>query len=164
MNINFSGRTRNIIFIIFLAFTIFLTIIACSAAASQDKLFVADYNQYIKANQLLNQGKYAEAEPILADLAIKQKDTYQVLWLYGLCLAGNGRLAEGMDYMQKARELRPALLMNPIYLVQYGDMLYRMGDYSEAERYIKESTKYKQNSENTKRAKELLQQIKSTRN
>lgn len=159
MNTYFSDRIRNTIFLVFLTLTILVTIIACSVAAGQDRLFLTGYNQYLQVHQLINQDKYTEAEPIIADLVKKQSGTYQLLWMYGLCLAENGKPADGLKYMQKAREIRPALVINQSYLVQYGETLYNMRDYAEAKRYLLESKKYQKDNIYTQKADQLLQQI-----
>lgn len=68
MNKIIDSRIRNTIFLVFLTLTIILILITCLAAANQDRLFLSDYVQYTKASQLIYQDKYAEAEPILAEL------------------------------------------------------------------------------------------------
>lgn len=161
MKISIDGRTRNIAFLLFLTLAIILIIITSLAASDQDRLFLSDYVQYMKASQLINQDNYAEAEPILANLVKKNSDTYQILWMYGLCLDGNEKTAEGLKFMKSARETRPALVMNQSYLVQYGYIVYRMGDHTEANRYLLESKNYQQDNNYTKKADQIIQELNS---
>ncbi|MHB1044094.1 MAG: tetratricopeptide repeat protein [Eubacteriales bacterium] len=159
----YYGRYRNGIFLSCLAVTTIIIIVWWALAYKSDKIYLAEYREYVKANQLVNLNRYAEAEPILTDLSERHKDSYLVLWLYGLCLSENNKLTQGEAFMLRAREIRPALLMNQSYLVQYGDVLYRLGDYKRAERYFLESKKYDQDTELSKKAGLLLEKIRSSK-
>lgn len=163
MNTRLSGRARNIIFLVFLIITIFSVIFAITAAAEHDRVLLSDYNQYLKASQLINLDRYTEAKSIMDNLVTKYGDSYQILWMYGLCLSAEGKLAEAAEFMSRAREIRPALLTNQSYLVQYGEILYRLGDYSRAERYLITSRKYNKDPDLNKKSQMILEQIRSER-
>lgn len=163
MYTNLSGRARNRIFFVFLTVTILFVIFTLTAAAEQDEVLLSDYNQYLKANQLINLDRYTEAKSIMDNLVKKYGDSYQILWMYGLCLSAEGKLAEAAEFMQRAGEIRPALLMNQSYLVQYGEILYQIGDYSRAERYLITSRKYNEDPDLDKKCQMILEQIRAER-
>lgn len=161
MNAELSGRLRNTVFIVFLAITIIMLFFSWNKVSKYNGLYLSDYKQYLKANELVNADKYEEAEPVLVYLSEKYKDSYQVLWLYGLCLSERNKLTQGEAYMSQAREIRADLMMNGNFLLQYGDIMYRLQDYPRAERYVSESKKYIKDTELTKKADLLLDNIKS---
>lgn len=163
MNMHFSDQTRNNIFLIFLALVTTVTIISWPVAKEQNTLLLNDYKLYLMGNQLLNSNKHADAEPILAEMAKKYSNSYQMLWMYGLCLAENGKPEQGIKYMEQARKIRPALVTNQNYLFQYGEIQYRLGNYPVAERYLLESMKYNHDHEIQEKSMQLLERIKTSK-
>lgn len=159
MKTSITGKARNIIFIVFLSVLFVVILLTLARADGQNNLFLTDYRTYITASQLVNQDKYDQAKPLIEQLVQKHSDSYQVAWLYGLCLAGQGNYPEGSKYMKKAGEIRPALLGNHSYLVQYGEILYNLGDMSSAKLYLEESEKYGQDEQ----ADKLLQNLRTTK-
>jgi len=142
MSVKINGKAKNIIFMVFISISFIVIFLTLAVAARQRTLYLTDYRTYITASQLVSQDKYAEAKPLLQKLEQRHSGSYQIAWLYGLCLAGEGNYPEGAEYLKKAGDLRPALLMNQNYLVQYGEILYHLGNFNSAKRYLEESGKY----------------------
>lgn len=158
---NLGGPVRNKIFLILVVVTVIITVAWWDLAGKREEFYIADYKKYVQATQLINQNRFAEAEPVLLNLSESYKDSYLIMWMYGLCLSENNKSAQGAFYMQRARDIRPALLMNSHYLVQYGEILYRLGENKRAERYLEESKKYSQDAELVKKRDTLLEKLKN---
>lgn len=142
MKTSITGKARNLIFIAFIFVAFIMILLTLAVSTKQNSFFLEDYRMYYAASQLINQNKYDQAKPFIEQLMKRHNDSYQVVWLYGLCLAGDGNYSEGTKYIKKAGEIRPALLKNGDYLVQAGEILYHMGNLGEAKLYLEESKKY----------------------
>jgi hypothetical protein len=96
---------------------------------------------------------------LLEELAERHPGSYRVLWSFGVSLAGSGKLAAGLEYLRLARETRPALVQDPVFLLHYGETFLRLGDYKAAERYFLEMKKYPITAELERIAEKSLQEI-----
>lgn len=67
-----------------------------------------------------------------------------------------------VGYMQKAREVRPALLQDQQYLFEYGQILYHSGQTERAQPYVQASLRYRRNIETTAQARDLLEAMEVT--
>lgn len=160
MNIAISGNTRNHIFIAVLAVVLLCLITAFSIAGEQDKVNKNNYIHYQQAINLINHKKYGQAEIMLKQLDTNyQQQAFQVQEYLGLCALSRGNYTEAARYMNKAQEIRPALLTDQIFLVKYGELLYMQNEYSRAKIYLLESKKYNKNPDIAKEAEKYLGQI-----
>jgi hypothetical protein len=82
-----------------------------------------------------------------------------VLYMQALCAEKLGDLTAAAQLMQKARETRPALLREQKYLVEYGIILYKSGDFAQAQLYLQESLKYSQDAAASQTARSYLAEI-----
>jgi tetratricopeptide (TPR) repeat protein len=87
------------------------------------------------------------------------QDSYQVLYMMGICSGAAGDYTTAINYLQRTQETRPALLMDPTFLTEYGKYLYLQGDYAKAKLYLLESKKYDTNPAATIEADKYLAQI-----
>lgn len=156
MNIPINGKIRNYIFIFVLLVVILALMADANSGARQDRAFRLNYVQYQNALGLVNQRQYADAQVILAQLDQNSLSSWQVLYTQGVCALNTGDLASADDYMQKAREVRPALLESQDYLVSYGIVLYKLGEYDRAKAYLRKSKNYNNNLEKGQEADKYL--------
>lgn len=134
-----TGKMRNKVFYGFLIILFAGVVATVIMGEKQDKAFIQDSQMFNEANNKLKQQKFSEAETSYNQLVKKHSDSYTLLWRYALSLSGQGRYEEANQYFLKAREIRPFLLKNHQFLAQYGESLYKSGDYKKAERYLTES-------------------------
>lgn len=159
MNIAISGKTRNHIFIAVLAFVLLCLIIVFSIAGEQNKVNKNNYIHYQQALNLINQKKYGQAQIMLKQLDRNYRQSFQVQQYLGLCALSRGDYTGAARYMNKAQEIRPALLTDQMFLEKYGQLFYMQKEYSRAKIYLLESKKYDKNPELTKEAEKYLAQI-----
>lgn len=159
MKISIDGRVRNYIFISVLGAAVIFVSVVFAMAAEQDKIHRANFANYQQAVQLINQGQYAPAEELMAQLDENSRATYQVLYYRAYCATNTGDYSLAADYMQKVRETRPAILTDQNYLQQYGTILYYLQEYQRAKLYLLESRKYNNNSQATQEALKYLELI-----
>lgn len=138
MNINIEGKTRNWIFFGVTALTIIVVLITYSYGRNQDKAFLSNYSEYQKAVSLINQKQYDQGFEILQNLDANSQATYQVQYLKGICAYQNGSYDMAAQFYQGAQETRPALLKNPEFLLNYGKILYELGNYERSEVYLQQ--------------------------
>ena len=153
-----NQNTNNYFFIGFLVIALIAIIFALSISSEQDAQYKQDYLIYQKYITDINKGNYQEAEKMIKVLLPRYKDNYILQWHYGAILMGQEKYTEAEEHMRLAREIRPALVTLPDYLVNYGEIMYKLGNTHVAERYLNESLKY--NNESKTKAVELLKLIK----
>ena len=154
-----DSKLRTQIFLAFSAIVIISLIIAGIQASRQNESFLNDYRQSVQAQELLEQAKFAEAVPIYVSL-LKSHDYYSVFyWQYGTCLAGQQKWDEAFAQYDKARKIRPALMTEQTFLVQYGELLYRTGHYKSSKQYLQQCLTYGADSKAGKVAKILLPMV-----
>lgn len=149
----------NYIFISLLVIAIIAIIVTFSIASEQDKQFKKDYLVYRAYLNEINKNNYGEAEKMIKMLLPRYEDNYNIQWHYGVTLMGLNKYPEAEEHLRRAREIRPALVTQAGYLINYGEVLYKLNDKERATRYLEECIKL--NDPNFKpKAKELLQMVK----
>ena len=161
MDLNISGKYRNYIFIAILGIIIIVLITEFSVAGQQDKAYGDNYQRYQQTIQLIKEKKYTEAQQVIAQLDKSSQESHQVIYFQAICAANTGDYLSAAEYMQKVREVRPAYLADQKYLVQYGVILFRLGEYERAKLYLLESKKYNNNLDSAKTADDYLMQIET---
>lgn len=164
MNINTSARARNYTFLFFTALTIIFLYIAHLAAIDRNKALLAEYQEYMTAKTLITQKDFNNAEKILTKFTVMYPQSFEVLWTYGLCIAQNGNLVKGAEYMEKAIELAPVIITFPKYLMEFGCVLFELGNYERAEKYFHEIKKYNPTAELNTTVDQYLEKIQKLKN
>ncbi|MDD4768037.1 MAG: hypothetical protein PHF87_10770 [Desulfotomaculaceae bacterium] len=159
MNLSVDGKIRNYIFALVLIATITTLIAVIIVGNNQDKAYRDNYMRYKQAVRLIGEQKYSAAQTILNSLDTDSQASYQVLYLQAMCAEGTGDYSAAAGYMQRVRETRPAILQDQIYLYRYGAILYHLNDCQNAQLYLQESIKYKEDNKTTMQARNLLDEI-----
>lgn len=150
---------RSYIYIAVLSLAILGSIIGCLLGREQDRIYEDNYRRYEQASLLIGQGKFNTAQEMLNGLDINFRDTYQVQYRLGICAAALGNYDQAVIYMQKVRELRPAVLREQSFLLDFGRILYLKGEYDLAGSYLQESKNIGENMDFVAQADKMLQQI-----
>ncbi|MEG6522871.1 tetratricopeptide repeat protein [Desulfotomaculum sp. 1211_IL3151] len=146
------------IFVGLLVISLACIIVILITSQEQDKKFIEDYQIFMAAQQLEKKGNYDDAEKLIQRLLPQYQKNYQVQWHYGTILLNQKKYTEAEEQMRLAREIRPALVMTPRYLYEYGQISYYLNNLEVAERYLLESQKYNQ-PEINKKSRELLEVV-----
>lgn len=161
MNVKFSDKSRNLIFLCLIAIIVICLFIVNNIGNKQDKVFADEGNQYKYALQLLSQNKATEAEPLLKNLADKHPENYEVIWKYGTVQSQLKHFDQAQALFQKAQDENVTLVRDSVFLAQYGEVLYHLGDTEKAKVYLEESLKYNPNEQISKSVQTLLGSLES---
>lgn len=136
MNTSKIAKT-NLIFFILIALALVYIVAASVLGTVQDQAFNRDYDLYRTASTMLDQNQPNEAAPIFEELLYRHPDSYILMWNYAIALGGEGRYSDSSYFFAKAEAQRPFIVNNPTFLVQYGRILFTLGQYTQAEKYLK---------------------------
>jgi tetratricopeptide (TPR) repeat protein len=161
MKLSLDGEKSNYLYYAVLAFTLTVLLAAFAVGKVQDKTYCSEYKDHMKVVSLIQEDGLSEAEKLLPGLLEKNPSSYILRWEYGCCLAARGDYQNAREYYLKAQQLNPRLVKDQEFALQMGMILYELGEYQEASRYLKAATLVKMNDEYTKTAKELLAEIKN---
>ncbi|KPC99191.1 Tetratricopeptide repeat protein [Geobacillus sp. BCO2] len=125
----------------------------------QDEQFLKDYTEYQQAVQLMQQGRAEQALPLLRSLLGKYPDRYNIMRTLGLAYAMKNDFQKAAFYYEKAIRKRPFLQQDPIFTLQFGEILYYNGEYAKAKAYLEKSKQLPGSETYHARIDELLSQI-----
>lgn len=127
-----KNKTRKYILLGIIAF-IFVGIIAANILANkQDATFETEEFIYQQAVQQYQSGNYAEAQKLIADLVVEKADSEQVNYLAGLIAASVGEYPSAAVYMQKALDINPHNVEAPMFMLQFGEVLFSAKRFDDA--------------------------------
>ncbi len=142
MEMKFNDKTRNLIFLCLTGIVIICLFVVNNIGNKQDKVFAEEGNQYIYALHLIAENKVTEAEPLLKDLAEKHPDNYEVIWKYGTVHLLLKNFDQAQALFQEAQNDNVTLVRDPVFLAQYGEVLFNQGELEKAEIYLEESLRF----------------------
>lgn len=102
------------------------------AGKKQDEQYLKTYNQFNQAVQLMAKNQFAEAKPLLEEVEEKQPNSALVKRYLGLVLANTGELKPAVVKMKTALDLNPYLVEDPIFMLQFAEILKFAGKKKEA--------------------------------
>lgn len=156
MKYQISDKSRNLIFFCFIAIIIVSLIVVNNIGSKQDKVFAEDIQRYNYALQLLSENKPSEAQPLLKELFEKYPDNYEVIWGYGIVQSQLRNFEQAHLFYQQAQEKNITLVRDPLFLVQYGELLLNLGEEEKAKVYLEESLKQNPSEQIINAANSLL--------
>lgn len=142
MKVQFNDKLRNLTFFLIIVILSVCLFVTNNISKKQDKVFAEESNQFKYALQLLSEDKAQEAEPLLKDLSEKHADNYEIIWNYGTLQSHLKKYDMAEPLFQKAQKLNVLLVKNPLFLAQYGEVLYNLGEFEKSKVYLEESLKY----------------------
>ncbi|ALF08820.1 tetratricopeptide repeat protein [Parageobacillus thermoglucosidasius] len=102
------------------------------AGKKQDEQYLKSYNQFNQAVQLMTKNQFAEAKPLLKEVEEKHPNSALVKRYLGLTLANAGELKPAITKMKTALNLNPYLVEDPIFMLQFAEILVFAGEKKEA--------------------------------
>ncbi|MED4352034.1 hypothetical protein P9265_06760 [Schinkia azotoformans] len=157
---NISNQWRSLIVYVLLISMLFILITTYRHGEKQDAGYYQESAQYEYAVKLLSEEKGEEAVKLLRQLVNgRYGDSYEVIWKYGMACAITEDYPMAIEQLLKAQEIRPALITNGLYMVQFGEVLARNKDYQNAELYLQKALELNLPEELRSGAEELLKQI-----
>ncbi|WP_047150875.1 tetratricopeptide repeat protein [Aneurinibacillus tyrosinisolvens] len=147
-----TGSVRNIIIYILIVVTVGAIIYGVTAGSNQDEKFIQQSRQYRAALENMQAGQFGEAEKTFKQLLAVHQESYIVMWNCALSLLKQDKYDEAAQYFVKTQKQRPFVVREPRYLVEYGETLYKQGQYPKAKRYLEEAKELNAGPE-------LLQQV-----
>lgn len=160
MKVLISDKSRNLIFLSLITILIICVFVTNNIGKKQDKVFAEEGNQFKYALQLLSENKATEAEPLLKDLAEKHPENYEIIWKYGTVQSQLQNFEEAQVLFQQAQDENLTLVRNALFLAQYGEVLYNLGDLEKAKVYLEESLKYNPDEKVMDAINTMLENIK----
>lgn len=127
-----SESTRKYILLGIVLFIILGVIVSKVLANDQDKQFVLADALYQQAFQLAGEGNYEEASLYINELLKLQPDSEAVNYLGGLTAANTDKLEEAVVLFQKTLDLNPYRVEDPMFMLQFGEILLKVERYSDA--------------------------------
>lgn len=120
-----STVNRKYILLMITAFLVVGIIVANILANKQDKEFEMDNVLYQQAIEMYQAGNYEEAKLVISGLVMEQADSEVVNQLAGLIEASNNEYSAAAVYMQKALDINPYKVEEPMFMLQFGEILLR---------------------------------------
>ncbi|WCK54283.1 hypothetical protein PP175_23835 [Aneurinibacillus sp. Ricciae_BoGa-3] len=141
MGKEWTGERRNLVVYALLGIAIVLIVITIVVSQNQNQQFSQDSQDHQTAQNLLKQNKFGEAEKLYKSLLDTHPDSYLLQWEYSLSLYMQGKYKEADDNYGRVRELRPAIIQDARYLIQYAEVLKREGKVDKATAYAVQAKK-----------------------
>lgn len=129
---NIKESTRKYILASFVVFVVGSLIVANVLAKKQDEVFSTEDILYQQAIQLYEEGNYSDAQTLISDLITEKADSEMVNYLAALITGQNGDFSAAVVFMQKVLDINPYNVERPIFMLQFGEMLFSAQKYEEA--------------------------------
>lgn len=116
---------------------IFIGIIYTNVSGKkQDEVYKQDFMQYQEALQQMQSNELAQATAALEDLVVKYPDEYTLYYQLGLAYSAQNNFEKAAIHFQKAINIRPALLEDPMFAYKMGESLYNIKQLELAKAYL----------------------------
>ncbi|QAV25722.1 hypothetical protein BTDUT50_02885 [Neobacillus thermocopriae] len=125
----------------------------------QAKEFINDYARYEQAIEAIKEENGKLAIQLLNPLLEKYPNRYLLLHYLGLAYAIDNDFERAVSYYDKALQQRPFLQVDPIFTLQFGEILYFKGDYAKAKVFLERSKQLNGSEPFHERIEQLLATI-----
>ncbi|WP_394188568.1 tetratricopeptide repeat protein [Paenisporosarcina quisquiliarum] len=102
----------------------------------QDEAFINDHHTYNQAVQKLEEGEFEEALKTTKVLEVSQSSSEAVNYIIGLSAANSGQYNTALLHMQRLLEINPHRVEDPIFMIQYAEILLTLGNQVAAEKVL----------------------------
>ncbi len=127
-----KNRLGTYIYASIICFVVITIIVANIRGNKQDEVYKQEIAQYESGLQLLAESKPQEAEVVFGELYKEHPERYNVTHFLGLAYGMENKFKEAENYYQKALKMRPFLQVNPVFMMQYGQILFANKQYKGA--------------------------------
>ncbi|KYG90270.1 hypothetical protein A0U40_08510 [[Bacillus] sp. KCTC 13219] len=101
-------------------------------ASKQNTKFETEDFIYQQALQMYRSESYTEAKLLISDLLLEHADSEMINYLAGLIDASNGEYTSAAIYMQKALDINPHKVEEPMFMLQFGEVLFLSERFDDA--------------------------------
>ncbi len=133
----FRESTRRYILIGMVAFVLLGIIVAKVVAKNQDEQFAKEDLLFQQATQLSNDGNFEEASVYIEELLKTKSDSEDVNYLGALIAANTGEMKQAAILFQRTLDINPHRVEDPMYMLQFGETLFKVGRYEDAKTVLK---------------------------
>ncbi|MDW2876415.1 MULTISPECIES: tetratricopeptide repeat protein [Bacillaceae] len=137
------------------------TIYTYIAGENQDKRYIEDFQQYQVALGEMQEDQIGNAKEKMLHLHNKYHDQANITRNLGLIYAMEGDFEKAALYYQKAVDQMPFIVQDPLFSLQFGEMLFYKGELGISQQYIEHGKAVGLPDEYVQRADELLAQIET---
>ncbi|MFF5993872.1 hypothetical protein AAGS61_03805 [Lysinibacillus sp. KU-BSD001] len=127
-----TEKNRKYILLSIVCLIIVGILVAKFMGKSQDEQFSNEDNLYATTYSLVSEQKYSEATPFISELLQAQPSSEAVNYLGSIVYANNGDYKQAAILMQKAMDLNPYNVENPMFMLQFGEVLIFSERYEDA--------------------------------
>jgi Tfp pilus assembly protein PilF len=127
----------------------------------QDERSIKDLQTYNLSLSDLREEKYDEAQEKLLDLHSSYPDQADITWKLGLSYAVDGDMEKAALYYQKTVDLRPFIIQEPLFSLQFAEILISNEEYKAAKQYLEHCKAIGVPEDHAGRVDELLAYIES---
>ncbi len=159
-----TDKIRNKIFFAVLSITIISLLIAGDLAQKQNLLLAHNQETYQQGIAALQSGDFENAIQLFSSLQPSYGDSFQALYYTAVCYSYLKDFNQARIYMQKAQEARLAILTEPQFLVEYGEVLYETGDFELSRLYLTRALKLGPKQETIERANTVMSKLSEEAN
>jgi predicted Zn-dependent protease len=131
---------------------------------AEDRQSNEDFQKYQQALQFIQKQDGESARKILLELKKNYPENVNVNRYLGLSNALVGQLKPALLYYQKALELNPFLQLDPLYTLQYGEILYFNGEYAKSKILLEKTMQLSGSESYKERVNQLLTGINNRSN
>jgi len=147
---------RNKIFFSGLSVLVFVVLLTFGLGWGQEQGFKTDHELYQDVKLKLQQQNFRVALPELVTLLRNHPDSYLLNWDYAFANAKSGDNAAASHYYTQIRLLRPAMVQNPLFLVEFAEVLYIQGEGEKAQAYLTRAKLVSNNDPEVSKEADLL--------
>ncbi|WP_231584141.1 tetratricopeptide repeat protein [Domibacillus indicus] len=98
----------------------------------QDEKVTEIYYTYQQAFELLQQGQYAQALPLLEQVKAEEPDSVPVTHYLGMSYVNTNELSKASRAYKQVVELNPYKIEDALFMIQFADVLTLNGEKEEA--------------------------------
>ncbi|MEC1714807.1 tetratricopeptide repeat protein [Schinkia azotoformans] len=131
-----KSSTVKYIFFGILLFVLIGIIYTNSAGEKQAEVYKEDFGRYQQAVQLIQTNQLPQAIKALEQLVVKHPDEYKLYYQLGLAYSGQKDFKKAALCLQKAIDIRPALLEDQTFTFKMGESLYHIKQLDLAKAYL----------------------------
>jgi predicted Zn-dependent protease len=102
----------------------------------QDQTYVKDLQNYQLSLSQMQEEQYKGAQEKLLELHNRYPDQAKITWDLGLSYAVEGDMEKAALYYQKAVDQRPFIVQEPMFSLQFAEILTSIEQYSVAKQYL----------------------------
>jgi len=154
---------RKLILLGLVLFIVIGAIYTYQQGKKQDVSYAADYQSYQLSLAYLQEGDNETAIAQLMELHNRYPDQANITWHLGLSYALERDMDKAIVYFQKAVDQRPFIIQEPLFTLQFAEVLFAKEEYAAAKQYLEHSKTIALPEEYKPRVDELLAQIETNK-